>query len=424
MVYVIAKNGKPLMPCANPVARLLLKQGKAKVKRREPFAIRLNYETTAYTQDLTLGVDTGSKTLGAAVTNDKNEIVYLSEVTLRDDVKDKLERRKVYRRNRRARKTRYRKPRFLNRRHSIQKGRLIPTIRSKIHSHEKEIELIRSILPVTTIVLETGQFDPHLMKNPELADPKIRPWGYQRGPQYGYENLRAMILDRDGYLCRYCKGKHKDSKLDVHHIVYRTNGGSNDPSNLITLCHTCHKKLHDGKIRADFSGQTEGTLKYATQMNSVRRQVLLRYPEAIETFGYVTKANRMSMGIEKSHWADACMIATGGEPFRVPCRLYRKRCVPEGDYQQTKGISSRQPITTGKICGFRKFDKVRFRGREYFMKGRMSSGYAILMDIDGHKADFSDLPKGCRTPKLKELTRLKARTSWMVTSETVIQNTA
>ena len=46
MVYVISQDGKPLMPCSDPIARLLLKQGKAKVKKREPFTIKLTYETT------------------------------------------------------------------------------------------------------------------------------------------------------------------------------------------------------------------------------------------------------------------------------------------------------------------------------------------------------------------------------------------
>ena len=63
MVYVIAQDGKPLMPCSNSIARLLLKQGKAKVKKREPFTIKLTYETINYTQDLTLGVDTGAELL-------------------------------------------------------------------------------------------------------------------------------------------------------------------------------------------------------------------------------------------------------------------------------------------------------------------------------------------------------------------------
>ena len=60
MAYVININNKPLMPCTNVIARLLLKVGKAKVKRKEPFTIKLTYETTNYTQELTLGIDTGS----------------------------------------------------------------------------------------------------------------------------------------------------------------------------------------------------------------------------------------------------------------------------------------------------------------------------------------------------------------------------
>lgn len=77
MVYVILQNSIPLMPCSNPIARLLLKQGRAKVKKLEPFTIKLTYETTSYTQDLTLGVDTGSGTIGTAVSKDDGDIVYM-----------------------------------------------------------------------------------------------------------------------------------------------------------------------------------------------------------------------------------------------------------------------------------------------------------------------------------------------------------
>ena len=58
------KNKKPLMPCEPVIARLLLKQGKAKIQRREPFTIKLMIETTEYTRPITLGVDTGSGTIG------------------------------------------------------------------------------------------------------------------------------------------------------------------------------------------------------------------------------------------------------------------------------------------------------------------------------------------------------------------------
>lgn len=414
MVYVISKDGKPLMPCSNVIARLLLKHGKAKVKRREPFTIKLTYETTDYTQDLTLGVDTGSGTVGTAVSKDNGDIVYMSEVALRNDITDKMTQRRKYRQNRRYRKTRYRKPRWLNRANSIKNERFSPTMTSKLQSHIKEIEYIKSILSITQTVFETGQFDTHLMKNPGLSNPKVRHWGYQQGPNYGFENTKAMVLNRDNYTCQCCKGKRKDSRLEVHHIVYRSEGGSDEESNLITLCHTCHKALHDGKIKLNLKGKVKGTLKYATQMNIIRNQLFKFYPEAIETFGYVTKANRLLLNIDKKHYYDACVMASKGKPFEVKSNLYIKKCIPDGDFQKSKGIRSEQPITTDKICGFRKFDKVIYLGKEYFIKGRMSTGYAFLMDIDGKKVSFDNMPKGYKTPKLSNCKRINARTTQMI----------
>lgn len=414
MVYVISQDGKPLMPCSNTIARLLLKQGKAKVKRREPFTIKLTYETTSYTQDLTLGVDTGSGTIGTAVSKNNGDIVYISEIIVRNDITDKMTQRAKYRRNRRNRKTRYRKAKWLNRANSIKNDRFSPTMQSKLHSHIKEIEYIKSILPITKLVFETGQFDMHLMKNPSLASPKVKHWGYQKGANYGFENTKAMVLNRDNYTCQCCRGKHKDSKLEVHHIIYRCQGGSDEADNLITLCHTCHKALHDGKINPKLSGKTKGNLKYATQMNSIRKQLFRLYPGAIETFGYITKTNRLRLGVNKEHYHDACTIATQGDSFTLKTNLYKKKCISDGDFQKTKGIRSEQPIETQKICGFRKFDKVRYFGKEYFIKGRMSTGYAILMDIEGKKIDFSSMPKGYKTPKLNNCMRIAARTSQII----------
>jgi hypothetical protein len=85
-----------------------------------------------------------------------------------------------------------------------------------------------------------------------------------------------------------------------------------------------------------------------------------------------------------------------------------KKCVPDGDYQQTKGVRSEQRIPTGKIMGFRKFDKVRYLGVEYFIKGRMSTGYAILMDISGNKPTLKPIPK------FEKMKRVSARSSWIM----------
>ena len=86
-----------------------------------------------------------------------------------------------------------------------------------------------------------------------------------------------------------------------------------------------------------------------------------------------------------------------------------KRCVSDGDYQQTKGVRSEQRITTGKIRGFRKFDKVRYQGQEFFIKGRMSTGYAILMDIAGNTVTLKPIPK------FDTMKRMSARPSWIMT---------
>lgn len=99
-----------------------------------------------------------------------------------------------------------------------------------------------------------------------------------------------------------------------------------------------------------------------------------------------------------------------------------KKCVSYRDYKKTQGIRSEQKIPTGKIHGFRKFDKVKYLGNEYFIKGRMSTGYAILMDIFGNKIDFSNAPNGMKTPKLNNLKRVGVRKSWIMQAK-IIQST-
>ena len=411
MVYVLNKDGKPLMPTnRHGKVRHLLKKGLAKVIRKEPFTIKLLYNSTNFTQDLTLGVDTGSKFIGTAVSNNNGDILYLSQTEIRNDISKKMKRRANYRRIRRNRKTRYRKPRFNNRKNSIKKDRFSPTMISKFNSHYKEIKFIERLLPITTEVFETGTFDPHLMKNPDIN----RHWGYQQGPKYGYENIRAMVLARDNYICQCCKGKHRDTNLEVHHKIFRSQGGSNDPENLITLCHTCHKSLHEGKINPKFNGKHKGTLNHATQMNSIRIQLLKSYPEAIETFGFITKANRFNLNLPKEHYIDASVIASQGKPITFKTDVvYFKKFVAKGDYQRTKGIRSEIIIPQGKINGFNKFDKVKYKNNIYFIKGRYSTGYAILMDIEGNTQKFTN-PK---IPKMCDFTLLQPRKTTLLYSK-------
>lgn len=205
--------------------------------------------------------------------------------------------------------------------------------------------------------------------------------------------------------------KVEGHRLEVHHIIFRSQHGSDEESNLITLCKTCHDALHAGTLPLKRPGKKKGTLKHATQMNSLRMQVLKRI-EAEETFGFITKAHRQLAGLPKEHCFDATMIATRGmaPTFRIATVLV-KRCIPDGDYQQTKGRHSEQRVPTGKIKGFRKFDKVRYQGQDYFIKGRMSTGYAILMDLTGNKIDLKPIPK------FEQMKRVSARTSWIMSQK-------
>jgi hypothetical protein len=259
-------------------------------------------------------------------------------------------------------------------------------------------------------VLETGTFDPHALKNPEVLQHK---WLYQKGINYGFANTKASVLTRDGYTCQQCKGKSKDKRLEVHHLVFRSQNGSDEEAYLLTLCKTCHDGLHAGTITLKRIGKKKGLLLHATQMNSIRVQ-LLRRVTCEETWGFVTKEHRILAGLPKEHIFDATMIATrGGKPRFCTTNVLVKRCVPDGDYQQTKGIRSEQKITTGKIRGFRKFDKVCYLGQEYFIKGRMSAGYAILMDISGNKTGLKPIPK------FDKMKRVSARSSWMMVQKTM-----
>lgn len=221
LVYVVDKNGQPLMPtCNGAKVRVLLKQKRAKVVSKCPFTIKLLYESTSFTQPLTLGVDTGSKYVGSAVINDvTSEIIYEPQTELRDDIKSKMDRRRQFRRERRN-KLRYRPARFNNRKASKRKNRYSPTLISKFQGHTREIEFIKSILPINNIILEVGEFDPQLLQDPTLAYHK---WDYAKGELYRQENFKQAAKARDGYKCQCC-GK-KNCKLEVHHLLPRSRGG-------------------------------------------------------------------------------------------------------------------------------------------------------------------------------------------------------
>ena len=376
-VYVLSKDGQPLMPTTRfGKVRRLLKEKKAKVVRRCPFTIKLLYEPkTKITQEVVLGQDTGSKHVGTACVANRR-VLYQSEVTLRNNIKKKMDNRRGARKTRRYRKTRYRKSRFLNRANSTKKDRLPPSVRSKVQSHVDEIEFCKKILPVSKIALEVSQFDADLMKNLALVNEKVKQWGYQKGFNYGYSSRREAVLHRDNYTCQCCSKKHV--RFEVHHIIFRSQGGTDDERNLITVCKECHDAIHSGELVLNKKPK-QLRLKHATQMNIIRSQLLKIYSDAIETFGFVTKENRNNLDLPKEHYIDACVIASGGERFKQLDLLFKKRRIPRQNRQLCRGIRGEKKLHAGKILGFRRFDKVKYLNEICFVKSRRNNGYFTLM---------------------------------------------
>lgn len=376
MVYVLNKNGRPLMPCSSRKARMLLSAGKATVAKRTPFVIRLLHGSSGYVQPVTMGVDSGFTHVGISVVTGTKEI-YAADVELRRDLVDLNSERRMYRRNRRNRKTWYRQPRFDNRRKP--EGCLAPSIQHKLDSHKKLIKGVKAILPIDLVIIEVAAFDIQKIKNPDTEGT-----GYQNGDQAGFWNVREYVLYRDGHKCQAPKCNGKDKVLNVHHIESRKTGG-NRPDNLITLCESCHDRHHKGMVRLTLA-QSKG-FKAETFMSMVRWR-LVNETGADHTYGYITKTNRIALGLAKSHVNDAYVIAGGTvqervSPFRVQQVRKCNRKLFKGDHSHIRNTAPRL------IKGFQRYDKVRFQGQECFVFGRRSTGYFDLRLLDGTKIHAS-----------------------------------
>ncbi len=399
IVFVLNKHGEPLMPCKPQKARILLKYGDAKVVKRTPFTIKLLGGSAGYKQTLVAGIDTGSKTIGCAVVG-LGKVIYQSQVALRQDVSKKMEQRAMYRRNRRGRKCRYRPVRWANRASMRKAGRLAPSLQSKLNSHLREKTFVESILPISQWKVETASFDIHKIIHPEVTRE-----GYQNGAQKGFYNVKAYVLHRDSYQCQSGrKGKHS-LKLHVHHIQFRSNGGTDTPSNLITLCEACHADLHAGNF--EFKTKPSRT-KHATEIGIIKSQLKKKWPFT-ETFGYETKFKREQiLGLPKEHYFDAVAVCLeDGELVEFSPSVYFKRHVSKGDYQLTKGARSEKKIPVGKIYGLKKHDFISTPQGDGFVKGKRSTGYFALETIIGETVHASANVK-------KNAVRVSARTTTLI----------
>lgn len=394
-VYVLNCHGKPLMPCQPRKARLLLKEGRAKIVMMVPFTLQLLHGSSGYKQEVSLGVDAGTQHIGVSATTE-NAVLFEAEVKPRTDIQELLAIRSQFRRARRQRKTRYRKARFLNRKKP--EGWLAPSVQHKVEVHLKTITMVHKILPVSKTAIEVAQFDLQKINNPEIEGSE-----YQEGPQLGFWNVREYVFFRDAHQCQWCKGTSKDPILNVHHIESRKTGGDS-PDNLITLCETCHDLIHRTHQEHKLQRRSQ-SVRDATQMSIIRwhiyEQAQTIFPNVHLTYGYITKHARISHNLEKSHLMDARCIS--GRPLASSegtCYLIKH--VRRNNRQLHKATirkgGKRQRNTAPKyVYGFRLFDCVKYQSKMCFVFGRRSSGYFDLRTLDGTQIHASANYKQLKT---------------------------
>ena len=379
-VPVLNMRAEPLMPTTPRKARILLKQGKAKVVSRTPFVIQLLYPSGENKQDITLGIDAGYSKIGYSAITAKRELI-AGELELRSDIKWLLKKRRKYRRERRSRKW-YRKPRFDNR--DRKDGWLPPSLEHKLQSHMKLIERLKQILPITKVVVEVASFDTQKMQNPEINGVE-----YQQGELQGYE-VREYLLEKWGRKCAYC-GK-AGVPLEIDHIIPKSRGGSDRVSNLTLSCHECNQKK--GNRTAEEFGHPEiqarakEPLRAAAFMNAIRWELVNRLG-CNWTYGSMTKYNRKRLNLEKSHVNDAFVIAGGNSNHIRTGHIYKAKQVRRQNRSlfkanMLKGGRKRRN-TIKEVNGFRRFDKVLYGKVKCFIFGLRNRGYFDLRDIEGNK---------------------------------------
>ena len=244
-------------------------------------------------------------------------------------------------------------------------------------------------MPIDKIIVEVASFDIQKIQNPDISGV-----GYQQGDQLGFDNVREYVLWRDGHICQCCKGKSKDNILEVHHIESRKTGG-NSPSNLITLCRTCHSGYHKGTVKLPSKIKRGMSFRDSTFMGIMRWTFYNRlkemYRNVYMTYGYITKHNRIKNHLPKEHYVDAYCIAGNFDAERLDYYYYQK-CVRKTNRQIhkakiLKGGKKRLNQAPKYVKGFQLFDKVQYNSKLYYIFGRRLSGYFDIRTLNGDKVN-------------------------------------
>lgn len=370
-VFVLDRHKKPLMPCSEKRARLLLERGRAVVHRRHPFTVRLRDRIEGAIQPLRLKLDPGATTTGLALvreTNDGQHVLHLAELTHRGKaVRKHMQQRAMFRRRRRSANLRYRAPRFNNRTRPA--GWLAPSLHSRLDNIIGWTCRYRQLAPVTAISMEHVRFDMQ-----QLVTPHIQGIEYQQGDLAGYE-LREYLLEKWGHACAYCG--ITNVALQIEHIHPQARGGSNRASNLTLACRRCNEQkaaqppeqfLHDKpEVLHRILAATRRPLNAAAAVNTVRWALVdaLRattLPVELGTGGR-TKWNRSRLHVPKAHSLDAACVGTVDALHGWNRPVLAITCTGRGSYQRTRltahGFPRGYLMRQKMVRGFQTGDMVR-----------------------------------------------------------------
>ncbi len=366
-VFLIDTNKQQLNPVKPKQARRLLDKGKAAVLKMYPFTLILKTAIdNPAIRPLTLKLDPGSKFTGIALL-DGEKVVWCAELEHRGyQIKDALLSRRQLRSSRRSRKTRYRKPRFDNRKRSD--NWLPPSLEHRILTTETWVKRLMRYAPITDLWIEKVKFDMALMQNPEISGIE-----YQQGTLWGYQ-VREYLLEKWGRECTYCN--KKDVPLQIEHIHPKSKGGSNRISNLCLACEKCNQKKGNKPVEEflkkkpdllkTIKSKVKKPLLDTAAVNATRNKLVKVLSNLLTTktaTGAQTKYNRTRLKLEKQHWIDAACVGDidslkllTNQPLKIKCNGHGTRQMCRTDKY---GFPSRYVPRTKFVKGFQTGDIVK-----------------------------------------------------------------
>lgn len=374
-VLVLDKRKKPLMPCSEKRARLLLGRGRAVVHKMRPFTIRLRDRTveTSTLQPVRIKLDPGSKATGVTVIREddadpeRQQVLMLMEVEHRGQhIKDTLTQRRAFRRRRRG-QLRHRAPRFDNR--TRPRGWLAPSLQHRVDTTMAWVVRLCRLAPVTAIDMELVRFDMQAMENPKISGVE-----YQQGTLQGYE-VREYLLEKWQRCCAYCGARNVP--LEIDHIHPKSRGGSDRVNNLTLACRPCNQAKGNQPVEAFLAddpkrlqrikGQARAPLKDAAAVNSTRwalfQQLQATGLPVMTGSGGRTKFNRQRLGIPKTHALDAACVGIVAAVTHWNVPTLTVRTTGRGSYQRTRlnrfGFPRGYLMRQKQVKGFKTGDLVQ-----------------------------------------------------------------